>query len=114
MAKLIGPLHSLDATGALGKAITFTGSTGGARAIVYKKPSGTGTPVRKALYSAGCTAWKALTSDEKQIWVVVGTKTNITGFNAFMSNWLTAPPLPPGTTWDGGTTTWDSGTTTWD
>jgi len=114
MAKLIGPLHSMSATGALGKAIIFTGSTGGARAIAYKKPSGTGTPVRKATYRAGCAAWKVLTGNEKAQWVLVGAKTKINGFNAFISNWLKTYQAPQGIPWDSGTTTWDNGTTTWD
>lgn len=113
MAKLIGPLHSLHATGTLAHTITYTGSTGGARAIRYKAPTGTGTPARRALYAAGCAAWALLTPEQKTTWKITGAERRMSGFSTWMSAYLLAPPVS-GTVWDGGLTTWDGGATVWD
>jgi hypothetical protein len=86
MAKITNPLHSLNATGAFGKKITFTGSTGGQRAIMYRAPKGTSTPAKTTNYAAGCAAWQLLDSAAKAAWKAIATQKKLTGFNAFMSD----------------------------
>jgi hypothetical protein len=113
MAKIMGPLHSMGATGSIGHSITFQGVSGRSRAIQYTKPSGTGNAVRKALYSAGCAAWAALSEGQKTDWRQAARMRRITGFNAFVGAYMLGE-ITTGTTWDAGSTTWDAGTTTWD
>lgn len=112
MAKLTSPLHSITAQGTIGKKITYSGSLGGARAYAYNAPRGTGTPARKSLYANGCAAWQLLTPSEKAAWNVIGKQKKISGFNAFMSNYLLTPQ-PAGIPWDDGTAIWTGGADIW-
>jgi len=116
MAKLINPLHSLTATGTVGRIATYRNSLRGAEAHTKPAPSKSHSwqqLQRRLLYSHGCAAWNALSPAAKQSWRAIGAATQITGFNAFMQQYLDTTPLPPLTIWDGGNTSWDYGRTVW-
>lgn len=116
MAKITNPLHSIAATGTVGKVATFRTTQRGAEA--HTKPTASRSHTwqqlqRRILYAFGCTAWNALTPTEKADWRARGAPQLITGFNAWMQNYLDTQPLPPLTTWDNGSTSWDMGNTVW-
>jgi hypothetical protein len=81
---------------------------------MYRAPKGTSTPAKTTNYAAGCAAWQLLDSTAKATWKAIATQKKLTGFNAFMSDWITKIAPPMGTIWDNGTTTWDNSTTTFD
>jgi hypothetical protein len=105
MAKVKGPLMSLEARGSLANKITFRNSTG--RNIVSLKSQPTGSPssaqtTQRALYADGVVYWNALPEPDKQAWADIGRSNGISGYSAFMSDWLLGggpPPLAP-TTWN--------------
>lgn len=114
MAKVTGPLLSMEAAGTLGKLLTFTATGKGHRVYKFSPPRGTGDAGRKAHYAAGCAAWRALDEEGKQGYNESARPLKLTGFNLYMREYMNAYNLPSGTTWDGGSTTWDGGSTTWD
>ena len=99
MAKVKGPLMSVSANGAYGRAITFTGREGNQNARRWSQPSGTASPdqiTQRDNYAAGVAAWNALTSGEKITWAENARPLNLTGFNLFMSqNTKPAPVTDP-------------------
>jgi hypothetical protein len=112
MAKLTSPLFSRAASGTIGKTITYSGGRGGFRALKYTAPAGTGNLARKSLYADGCAAWQQLSAAEKSAWKATAQPLCISGFNAFMSNYLLTPS-GAGIPWDNGTAIWDNGTAIW-
>lgn len=114
MAKVSGPLLSMDASGMVGGLVVFTRTPTGHRAYKLNAPKNTGVQARKDYYADGCAAWRLLTPEEKQTWSDDAVIYQITGFNLFMKEWmLTYSPIS-GTVWDDGATTWDGGGTLWD
>ena len=114
MAKVTNPLMSLSATGALAGQIIFAGLHSGTRAYALRQAKVTGAPARKQRYRDGCTAWQALSPQDKSTWTTTGQYDRLNGFQAFMRNWLNTWAPTAGTTWDGGLTTWDGGLTIFD
>lgn len=112
MAKVTSPLFSLSAQGAVGKTIIYNNSTGGARAIRFFTPRGSGTPARKSLYADGCADWQLLTPPEKAAWKIIGAKKSLSGFSAWMSSYLLNPTFH-GVQWDNGAAIWDNGAAIW-
>jgi hypothetical protein len=117
MAKIIGPLCSISAAGSLGDTITFQSVHGRPVARRHASPTNTPTPsqaARRASYAAGVTAWHALTAEEVSAWRLAGSLKALTGFNAFISDWLLTPPPATSAIWDDGASIWDGGSTLWD
>jgi alpha-ketoglutarate-dependent taurine dioxygenase len=116
MAKITGPLMSLDARGAFARRLTFSHVTSGSVVKKFSEPAkrvSAAQTTRRTLYQDGIAAWKNLTPEEQQVWNGIAQIDRMTGFNIFMRAQLT-PSAPAGTIWDSGTTTWDSGMTLWD
>lgn len=116
MAKVLSPLHSLDAAGSLTRQIIYGFANGKHIAKIWHQPHGAPTTLqsaRRALYASGVAAWNALDASARTRWKTTGDESRISGFNAFISNWLRHPPAPPGIQWDDGTPVWDDGTTIW-
>lgn len=117
MAKLIGPLHSLAASGTIAGTLTVLSQFG--THIAKKKPSPGGQPsaaqlARRATYRAACNQWRQLSQPDKAAWTIAAQPRQITAFNAFVSHYMLTHANADSTVWDNGTTTWDNGTTTWD
>jgi hypothetical protein len=122
MAKVKGAYFSHDAAGRIGRHMLVSRPYGVQIArrvrldsIHPAAPTPSAAQVaRRVLYAAACDAWQLLTPAEKEAWQPAGDSRAITAFSAYMSDYLLAPPPPPGTIWDAGATTWDAGATTWD
>ena len=91
MAKCLNPLLSLDASGSIGKAITYTSAKG--VHIVKKffksldRQSDNQIAVRE-YFQQGCTEWNNLTPGQKEEYVNRASDLKMTGFNLFMKEYL--------------------------
>ncbi len=90
MAKLDRPLYGDSATGVFAKALAFRKTT--FYPSVAKRPSRKSPPSidqinQRALYSAACQAWHALT-DAEQLQYVTTKPANLSGFNFFIKLYL--------------------------
>ena len=119
MAKLIGPLFSVGASGSVGPRITIRATKSGHQAVNRSRPgsknkaaASAGQLAQRAKYRLGIAVWQAFDASSKLVWGAIGALDRMSGWNAFLRDYLTA--TPGGTTWDGGTTTWDGGATLWD
>jgi hypothetical protein len=122
MAKVRNALFSQDASGRLGRHFLVSRPYG--VQVVRRirldalspliKTASAAQEARRILYAQACDEWQLLTPEEKASWQLDADARSITAFSAFVSTYLLAPPSPPGTIWDSGTTTWDGGTTLWD
>lgn len=117
MAKVIGPALSIQASGSIGRILTFVNS--GRRAIARRlgPASRSATPAQlsiRAHHRDGTAAWHDLLPGDRQAWDDYGRLNRQTGYAAFLSDWLSNPPTPAGTIWDSGATRWDNGVTSWD
>lgn len=119
MAKVNGPAMSLSAAGSISQ-ITYQRTLQRivraiAKPVPYARNSRPASPAQLAVradYRLAIAGWQALTEPEKSDWNVIGAVENISGWNAYLRDWMLAPA--PGTIWDGGATIWDGGATTWD
>jgi len=71
MAKLVGPLFSLDAHGSVGRAITFSERRSGPQVRFQKKQVDTATPTRltqRGYFSKAVDWWHKLTPSEQLEW----------------------------------------------
>lgn len=117
MAKITGPLFSQSATGSIAKRVTFRETARGTFAHKTPKASTSATPgqiAQRANYQDAIVAWHALDGPTKQYWREIGIIMKMTGYNAFISDYLSALNVPAGIQWDSGATIWDSGSTIWD
>jgi len=92
MAKVRNPLQSFAASGSIADMLTFRQSSG--RAIVSRKTAPSGAPsapqsARRDRYKIGSTYWQTLSPSEKAAWVALGEPLRITGYNAYISWWMT-------------------------
>lgn len=95
MAKLKNPLLSLDAKGTLGDALTYQDTI--APKVVRKKPI---PAYRRTLaqayqrwdYEDAIARWHTLSEATKAAWRAVGSRKHMTGFAAFMSDYLKTLP----------------------
>lgn len=121
MAKLSGPLLSLDATGTIGDNLGYVRKAGAsvARSIGRiraaardgrKRPASSLQEQVRARWSAGVDAWNALAPEEKAAYSEAADDLNLTGYNLFMRDFTPSTT----TAWDGGASVWDDGLTTWD
>ncbi|KKL89444.1 hypothetical protein LCGC14_1914640 [marine sediment metagenome] len=105
MVKVYGPLFSLDASGTLAKAVTFSKWKGRPyvrqRVIPSNPKSGPQTGMR-AMLKFLSQQWTNLDSTEKADWLTRATATTISNFNAYVSydqtrwrNYLNPSKLDP-------------------
>lgn len=100
MAKAKLPLMSFNAHGSISKALTFRASNGVNIVSRYSKPNDYRQTVvselqaeQRALYSAGVTDWNALSESEKLEYATRALPLHLTGFNLYMSEYLTTQDL---------------------
>ena len=92
MVKLAGPMFSMDASGTIGNAVTFSKSKGRpyARTRVIPSNPKTGPQVGiRAMLKFLSQEWAGLSSVNKATWETRAKATNISEFNAFVSYNLT-------------------------
>lgn len=83
----------------------------------YVIPADPQTPAQlnqRAKMAAAITAYRNDQSPYDQQARVIQQERRITYYQAWISAYLQTPPLPAGTSWDGGLTIWDGGSTTFD
>lgn len=71
MAKLTGPLLSLDAHGSVGRALTFSSRRSGSQVRFQKKQPDVITTARttqRGFFEDGYAAWNTLNAAEQQQW----------------------------------------------
>lgn len=91
MPKLTGPLFSNDARGNVGGVITYSKTFGGNVAKLTPKVKELPSDLQKAyrgVYKAGKDAWKALSEEQKAVYIELAKGKPRTGFNMFMSEYL--------------------------
>lgn len=96
MVKVYGPMHSMDASGTIGKVATFSKWKGRnyvrARVVPSNPKSGGQLGVR-AMMKFLSQYWASFSAEEKADWETRAAVTNISPFNAFvaynMSRWAT-------------------------
>ncbi|HEY6022155.1 MAG TPA: hypothetical protein VIY48_20490, partial [Candidatus Paceibacterota bacterium] len=97
MAKVTSPLHSLNAHGALGNTVIHTDTKHGHVAKRWAKPTGqpsANQTAQRAAYAAACSTWNTLSQQDKLAWNIIGQRTQISGFNAYLSANIGAPTPP--------------------
>ena len=101
MAKLTGPLFSLDASGPIAKAIDFVSARRNKIArsmhgLQLRKMTGQAqTPTiaqiaQRDFWQSGCAAWNALSAEQKAVWASDAFPLALTGFNLFMTQYAPA------------------------
>lgn len=122
MAKVKGPLFSLDAAGRIADALTFGRSKSGALARSMVKPAGarvvgptsSAQALRRALYTRGVQRWRGLTEIERSLFSGAAAARQISPYNAFISAYLSGQVSALAAVWDAGATAWDAGATFYD
>lgn len=110
MAKVKGPLFSLDAKGPIGKIFYYQGGKCGttARRLPRQPEIVDAYQLQKQLWYAEAVAhWHLLTGDEQDLWRAYADERGNEGYHAFISQYLrhliagTDPwKLPDGTLWE--------------
>jgi hypothetical protein len=114
MARVTGPLMSIEAFGMLAGRMIFTRTKTGFRCYENKPPKNSGTLERKAIYADGCAAWRLLDTEAKQAWRDQAIPLKITGFNLYMREYLITPTPSQPTSWDQAGQNWDQAGQNWD
>lgn len=99
MAKVKGPLLSLEAHGHIKQRLTYSQRKSGnvVRIQMPNKDSKSIVQLAQREKYITCVAdWKLLTTEQKEYLQKVGKIHHLTGFNYFLSNCLVAPLLPSG------------------
>lgn len=87
MPKLTGPLLSVDAHGALGKALTYQRRLGGASVYGYKQPKVPLTAkqfMQRWLIANAVACWKALSDEDKAVWELKAKGRGQSGYSLFI------------------------------
>lgn len=96
MAKVRGPLFSLDARGQFGDALLFRGGTRRThvyqpadRARINQQPASTQQATVRQRFGEAVAAWRALAAPERAEWNTraLGTGRNVNGWNLFLGAW---------------------------
>jgi len=98
LSKLRAPLLSLDARGSIARALNYGRNLGGAIARAHPRASTAATTAqlaRRQTYVDACAAWQLLTPEERSAWDAPAAARQITAFNAYLSDALSAGPAPP-------------------
>ena len=101
MARVRGPLMSLDATGQFGGAICFRHHEGGVHVLPVVAPGSrtkgwkpsAAQVAQRGRYREANAAWRALGAGERGEWndLARGTGGNVSGWNLFLKAWLANP-----------------------
>lgn len=87
MAKVIGPLMSMDARGKLADSLVFMGWRGVKDVRMWKKPSNPKTAAQleiRGYFAQAATAYKSLSPADKSAWGRVASGLALSGYNAFI------------------------------
>lgn len=119
MARVLGPFHSLSASGSIARLLTARATARGSVVLRYSRPGSVDPSVpsaaqlaQRAAYGAAVAAWRALTQGERDQYDADAVLLRMSGWNLFLRENIGA--APGGTAWDGGATSWDGGATSWD
>jgi hypothetical protein len=102
MAKVDGPLLSLDASGSIGGAMTFS-KWKGVNYVRYKtkptNPQTTAQTTQRTAFSTAVAAWHALTTEVQDTWTARAKALGLTmsGFNLYVKEHIAAggePTMP--------------------
>lgn len=92
MTKIKAPLHSLKATGPLGRDLQFSATRHGGRVGAPTTPGNPRTPAQVAhrtIFQSGVEFWHTLTDAEKEAYAALDRRTGYNpGYLNFMSLWL--------------------------
>ena len=94
MAKAKGPLFSLNASGSVGKLMTFSARKSGPQVRYQKKQKDVITDARteqRDFFKEAVEAWNALSEEEKEEYNTRAKNLDITGYNLFISEYETPP-----------------------
>lgn len=101
MAKVRGPLFSLDARGQFGDALLFRGGTHRThvyqpanRSRINQQPASTQQATVRQRFGEAVAAWRALAAPERAEWNTraLGTGRNVNGWNLFLKQYGVVPP----------------------
>jgi len=88
MVRLYGPLMSLDASGTIADAVTFSkwkGRNYARQRVIPSNPNSVSQVSVRAMMKFLSQAWAALTAGDKADWQTRADQTNISTFNAFIA-----------------------------
>jgi len=117
MAKIKGALHSVSASGTLGRTITFCKSTNQQNAKNFsspRKPPSAAQLARRKKYKKVCWMWANTDPFLYFDLTLIAQQRKITLFNAFVHVCMSGLQPVPLTEWDDGATVWEDGDTLWD
>lgn len=104
MAKVKGPLFSMDARGQIGKTLVYLGWKGlktVRQYVVPSNPNSAGQQTQRGYFGDAVSLWQTagFTSDDVSAWnkLALAVKTVASGFNMFVKHYLTQ--LVAGNTW---------------
>lgn len=103
MAKVTGPLFSVEGTGKLGEGICFTRSLGGARVILnptHKDAYSALQSVQRSSFITGKSMWKALSAASKAYYNTLAADLAMTGYNFYLKKVLLGQIGGPGWVYD--------------
>lgn len=104
MARIRGPLMSMDARGQFGDALLFRGGRKAAhayrpaaRTAINQAPATVGQAAVRTTYRAAIDAWRDLPETDRATWTATATAAggNRNGWNLFLAAYFAAPPPPP-------------------
>lgn len=103
MARVRGPLHSLDARGNWGRgALQFRGGNGGVHAYrpappgsVNQAPATLAQMDVRDRYREALENWRALDDRERAHWEAQGAPEGLTGWNLYLRYWMAFQVIPP-------------------
>ena len=94
MAKVKGPLFSLNASGSVGDLMTFSARISGPQVRYQKKQKDVITGARteqREFFKEAVEAWNALSEEEKEEYNERAKPLALTGYNLFISEYEAAP-----------------------
>lgn len=103
MAKLKGPLFSIDARGKLGNSLVFSSNRGIKRASKHYSPTNPRTLIQqdnRSIFSYAILSWQSLTDDQKESYNQSARNLSLkmSGYNYYLQTYLAeygeAPPVP--------------------
>ena len=100
MARVVGPLFSLGASGEFRNAMEFR--TGGGKTVVtgIRNPPNNRTPAQLAQaqrFQDAINGWRGLSTPEKANWATSAQGTGFSAYQLFLSEWFTQNIYPPDT-----------------
>lgn len=82
---------SMEASGKIGPDLVFSKRKSGQMARYQRPPKDRETAsqvLQRAVYTAGVSAWNALTEEQKSEWIESAVNLHMTGYNLYMRNYL--------------------------